>query len=68
MKKNDYNTGASLSVWVNFSAVQHFKCEKNAVPPLAKIVSIAIVRKGFRSIPELSFPREITSDEDNLGL
>ena len=67
-ENNDYNTDASLSVWVNFSAVQHFKCEKSAVPPHAKIVSIAIVRKGFRSIHELSFPREITSGEDMVGL
>ena len=57
-----------MSVWVNLIALQHFECEKSTAPPLAKIVSIAIVRKGFRSIPELSFPREITSDEDKLGL
>ena len=57
-----------VSVWVNLIAAQHLKCEKSTAPPLAKIVSIAIVRKGFSSIPELSFPREITSVEDNLGV
>ena len=56
-----------MSVWVNLIAVQHFKCEKSTAPALAKIVSI-VIRKGLSSIPELSFPREITSDEDNLGV
>ena len=57
-----------MSVWVNLIAVQHFKCEKSTAPALARIVSIVIIRKGFRSIPELSFPKEITSEEDNLGV